>query len=60
MERLRNRFMLVYQEQGNTTLTNRTLFDGIQILMGDSDHVVAKSKSCAPQNISVIIFKEIE
>ena len=37
MERLMNRFMLVSQEQGNTTLTNRTLFDGIQILMGDSD-----------------------
>ena len=39
MERLMNRFMLVYQEQRNATLTNRTLFDGIQILMGDSDHV---------------------
>ncbi len=39
MERLMNRFMLFSEEQGNTTLTNRTLFDGIQILMGDSDHV---------------------
>jgi hypothetical protein len=27
MERLMNRFMLLSEEQGNTTLTNRTLFD---------------------------------
>jgi hypothetical protein len=47
MERLMNRFMLVSQEQGNTTLTNRTLFDGIQILMGDSEHVPAPSKATA-------------
>ena len=47
MERLMNRFMLVCQEQGNTTLTNRTLFDGIQILMGDAEHVPAPSKATA-------------
>jgi hypothetical protein len=47
MERLMNRFMLLSEEQGNTTLTNRTLFDGIQILIGDSDHVPAPSKATA-------------
>ena len=47
MERLMNRFMLVSQEQGNTTLTNGTLFDGIQILMGDAEHVPAPSKATA-------------
>ena len=47
MERLMNRFMLLSEEQGNTTLTNRTLFDGIQILIGDSDHVPTPSKATA-------------
>jgi hypothetical protein len=47
MERLMNRFMLLSEEQGNTTLSNRTLFDGIQILIGDSDHVPAPSKATA-------------
>lgn len=53
MERHTNHFMLVFQEQGHTTLINRTLFDGIQILIGDSDEVEAPSKATvqAPLNL---------
>ena len=39
METHLNRFMRVFEEQGHTVLRNRTLFDGIQILVGDSDDI---------------------
>ena len=38
METHLNRFMRVFEEQGHTVLRNRTLFDGIQILVGKQRH----------------------
>ena len=50
METHLNRFMRVFEEQGHTVLRNRTLFDGIQILVGDSDDIeeVTPLKATAP------------
>jgi hypothetical protein len=46
MKHLTDRFMRVFEEQGHSALINRTLFDGFQILMGNS--VEASSKASAP------------
>jgi hypothetical protein len=46
MEHLMDRFMRVFEEQGYLALIDRTLSDGIQILMGDS--VEASSKASVP------------
>ena len=53
MERHISHFMLVFQEQGHTALINRTLFDGIQILIGDSDEVEAPSKATMQEPLNL-------
>ncbi len=51
MEHLMDRFTRVFEEQGHSALINRTLCDGIQILMGDSVEASSKALASAPPSV---------